>query len=130
MAESQTISNAIPVESYLRGCVGYSVTDDAITSILFNRGIQPGSYISDMTKKQLDLSRADVYMWCSLLPSVSGTVSDADAGWKHSEGGMQASSLDKSNLISMANAIYLMYGESPRKSTIRMSPRGMRVWRR
>lgn len=129
MGTSQHTTSAIPVETYLRGCVGYPVTDEAIQNILVRRSIIPETTVTEITKKQLDLCTADVYMWCATAPSVSGTISDADAGWKHSEGGYQINSSDKSRFISMANSIYGVYGESV-KSTIKMRPFGMRVWRR
>lgn len=71
---------------------------------------------------------ADLYMYCSTLPSVSGTVEDSDAGWKHREGGAQKSASDRASLIDKANLIYRKYGETTNKSTIKLRPFGMRLW--
>lgn len=119
-----------PVEDFLRGCVGYDVTDEALNTILIGRVINTGTPVSELSKRQLDLCRADLYMWCTTIPSTSGSVEDADAGWKHKEGGSQKSSSDNSRLISMANYIYSMYGEMSVGSSIRMAARGMRIWPR
>lgn len=132
MSDNAQNTNTIttPVEDFLRGCVGYDVTDEALNTILIGRRINAGTPVSELSKRQLDLCRADAYMWCTTIPSTSGSVEDADAGWKHKEGGSQKSSSDNSRLISMANSIYNMYGELTVGSSIRISSRGMRLWPR
>lgn len=128
MAISQHTTATLPVESFLRGCVGYSVSDEALMSILLNREVEFGSLASALTTKQRELCMADLYMYCATLPSVSGTVEDSDAGWKHREGGTQKSSSDRAGLIDKANIIYRKYGEITSKSTIKMRPFGMKLW--
>ncbi len=128
MSTSQHTTSTLPVESFLRGCVGYSVSDEALMSILLNRDVDFGSLVSTLTTKQRELCMADLYMFCATLPSVSSTVEDSDAGWKHREGGTQKSASDKADLINKANLIYRKYGETTNKSTIKLKPFGIRLW--
>lgn len=128
MAISQHTTATLPVEVFLRGCVGYSVSDEALMSILLSREVEFGSLVSSLSTKQRELCMADLYMYCSTLPSVSGTVEDSDAGWKHREGGAQKSASDRASLIDKANLIYRKYGETTNKSTIKLRPFGMRLW--
>lgn len=118
------------VEAYLRGCVGFDVTDDALTSILIDRDVAPGTDVTELDKRTKDLCKADLYMWCASTPSVRGSVEDANSVWKHKEGGTESSAYDKRNLRIMANDIYKRYGENTVSSTIKMVSTGMRVWRR
>lgn len=127
MAASQH-TNAFPVESYLRGRVAYAVTDEAILSILIDRGVPSGASVESLSRKDLDLCTADLYMWCATLPSVTASVEDADAGWRHKEGGSQITDSDKSRLIRMANDIYVRYGEKAKGSGFKMISKGMRIW--
>ena len=128
MAISQHTTATLPVEVFLRGCVGYSVPDEALMSILLSREVEFGSLVSSLSTKQRELCMADLYMYCSTLPSVSGVVEDSDAGWKHREGGTQKSASDKADLINKANLIYRKYGETTNKSTIKLKPFGIRLW--
>lgn len=125
-----TGTNTTTIEEYLRGCVGFEVSDSAISTILIDREIVPGTDISDIDKRTRDLCKADLYMWCASTPSVTGSVEDADGEWRHREGGTQSSAYDKRNLRQMANDIYKLYGENVVKSSMKMNCFGMRLWRR
>ena len=114
MKDSQNTNTGTTIEEYLRGCVGFEVTDSAISTILIDRGIARGTDVSTLEKRQKDLCRADLYMWCASTPSVTGSVEDANGVWKHKEGGTQSSAYDKRNLRQMANDIYALYGENVR----------------
>ncbi len=122
-------ANVTTVEDYLRGCVGFEVSDNALTTILIDRDIEPGTDVSTLDKRTKDLCKADLYMWCASTPSTIGSVEDADGEWKHKEGGTQSSAYDKRNLRQMANDIYKRYGENAVGSSIRVNCLGMRVWR-
>lgn len=126
MAISQHTTATLPVEVFLRGCVGYSVTDEALMSIFVKRGVEPGTPATSLPVKTLELCKADLYVYCATLPSTTSTVEDADAGWRHKEGGTQKSVSDTARLIQMANVIYEKYGEATYKSTIKMKPFGMK----
>lgn len=130
MKDSQNTNTGTTIEEYLRGCVGFKVTDSAISTILIDRGIAPGTDASTLEKRQKDLCRADLYMWCASTPSVTGSVEDANGVWKHKEGGTQSSAYDKRNLRQMENDIYALYGENVRKSSVRIVNLGMNMNKR
>jgi hypothetical protein len=127
---SQNTAIGTTIEEYLRGCVGFEVADSAITTILIDREIAPGTDVTTLEKRQKDLCRADLYMWCASTPSVTGSVEDANGVWKHKEGGTQSSTYDKRNLRQMANDIYALYGENVRKSSIKIVNLGMNMNKR
>ena len=128
--DSQNTAIGTTIEEYLRGCVGFEVADSAIATILIDREIVPGTDVTTLEKRQQDLCRADLYMWCASTPSVTGSVEDANGVWKHKEGGTQSSAYDKRNLRQMANDIYALYGENVRKSSIKIVNLGMNMNKR
>lgn len=113
------------IEEYLYGVVGFTVKENAITSILIDRNVEAGTDVSTLDKRTKDLCRADLYMWCASTPSVQGSVEDADGVWKHKEGGTQSSAFDKRNLRQMANDIYKLYGENVSSSKVRITSFGV-----
>ena len=113
------------VEDYLYGCVGFDVAENAIATILVDRGVEAGSSVIALDKKTKDLCKADLYMWCASTPSIMGSVEDSNGVWKHKEGGTQSSAYDKRNLRAMANDIYKLYGENTVSSSMRIVSFGM-----
>lgn len=101
----------LPIEQYLRGTVGFDIPDLAINAILVKRQIEANTMVSTMTEKDIDLSTADLYMYCASTPSVKGVTIDAHGSWKHQEGGWESSAFDKRNLRKMANDLYAKWGE-------------------
>ena len=110
--------DSLTIESYLRGKVGYSIPDNAIASILIDRGISEGSSISgisddnDENKKLRELCTADLYLYCASTPSVISSTREQDGGWTNESGGTQHSVYDARQLRAMAQAIYDKYGET------------------
>ena len=125
----QAEPQAMPVEEYLRGWVGFVVDDSAIATILVDRGILPGTPVSELDKKQKDLCKADLYMWCASTPSTTGSIEEADGDWRHKVGSTQSSAYDKRNLRAMAKEIYDKYGEGTTQAGIKLYAYGMKVWR-
>lgn len=113
------------IEAYLRGCVGFDVSDEAIATILVDRAVESRSDVTALDKRTKDLCKADLYMWCASTPSVRGSVEDSNGVWKHKEGGTESSAFDKRNLRAMANDIYKMYGENVVTSKMRVVSFGM-----
>lgn len=113
------------VEEYLYGCVGFDVAENAIATILVDRGVQADSSVLALDKRTKDLCKADLYMWCASTPSIMGSVEDSNGVWKHKEGGTQSSAYDKRNLRAMANDIYKLYGENTVSSNMRIVSFGM-----
>ena len=130
MKDSLNTTTGTTIEEYLRGCVGFEVTDNAINTILIGRGITSGSYVTEIEERLQDLCRADLYMWCARTPSVTGSVEDANGVWKHKEGGMQISDKDKLRFRKDANGIYALYGENVKKSSTKIVNLGMNMNKR
>ena len=74
------------IEDYLRGCVGFDVTDEMLKAVLVKRGIFPGTPVESLTEEDLDLAEAELLYRGITIPSVRGSVEDADGQWKHKEG--------------------------------------------
>jgi hypothetical protein len=123
--ESQNMATDMTVEEYLYGCVGFDVAENAIATILVDRGVEAGSSVLSLDKRTKDLCKADLYMWCASTPSIIGSVEDSNGVWKHKEGGTQSSAYDKRNLRAMANDIYRLYGENVIRSNMRVVSWGM-----
>lgn len=121
----------MPVKEWLEGLVPIDITEGCIDNILFERGIEADAVLEDTTKKQRDLCKADLYIWCALTPSISGTVKDADGGWSHSEGGTQMTLSDKRILRKMALRLYRKYGETQESlgtSSININNHGIKMF--
>lgn len=117
-------------EQYVRGIVNMELGDEVIANILLDRDVLPDSLVSNLDLKTKMLLKADVYMACSVMPSVKVSVEDADGNWKHKEGGGQISETDKRRWSAIANNIYAQYGEIRYASSgPRVHARGMRIWR-
>lgn len=101
----------LTIEAYLRGMVSYEVPDGALASIMLRRGLDFGVPAAALREKERELCTADLYMWCAGTPSAKNDTEDADAGWKHKEGGWQTSAYDKRLLRQMANDLYAKWGE-------------------
>lgn len=129
-SDSLYTTAGMTVEDYLYGCVGFEVAENAIATILFDRGVEAGSLISLLDLKTRELCKADLYMWCASTPSKIGGVEEADGYWKHKTSGVESSAFDKRNLRAMANDIYKKYGENTTGSSIKLHSNGMRTWRR
>ena len=104
------------IEQYLRGKVGFEVADNAISVILEDRQITPGTDSASVDLRTKELATADLYMWCASTPSKQDTSFEADGGWKSQKGGWESSAYDKRNLREMANEIYAKYGEDVSES--------------
>ena len=102
----------VTVVQYMKGIIGVNIPDDTISVILDNRGILESETISALTVEQKDLLRADIYSYCTTIPSTSGVVDDSDGDWRHREGGIKLSEQDKRRMERIANAIYRKYGET------------------
>lgn len=126
---ANTESNSI--EQYLRGKVGFEVTDETLLSVLRDRDVTSGSDAGELDIRTKELLYADLCRWFLTAPSVSGSVEDANGVWKHKEGSSQYTAADKKHILAIANAIYSRYGEPliPTNSRIKIYTRGIKLWR-
>lgn len=99
----------------------------ALKTILADRNIDEGEDAEDVSLRLKELCTADVYMWCSTVPSIGSSTKDSDGGWSHQEGGAQLFAADKENFRRMAREIYKKYGlyVAPK---VRINSFGMKVW--
>ena len=117
-------------KDFVKDLTDYGITDGAVENILIKAGVSEYAYWDELTVKQRDLCEAYTYLWCASTPVISGSVEDSDSGWSHREGGKQTSAYDKRLLRKMGLDILARYGIRLMKSTIHITPRGMRVFPR
>lgn len=63
------------IDDYLRGCVGFSPSDEMIKAVLVRRGIEPGTPWQELDERAIDLAEAE------LLYRVSRSIA-CEARWK------------------------------------------------
>ncbi len=101
----------LTISEYVQACVGFEIPDNTLNAIFLERGIENTDLATVVSKQARELCCADAFRWALTKPSGSTSVSDADAGWKHSESSASITEYDKSNWRKMANEIYSRYGE-------------------
>lgn len=118
------------ISEYLRGLIYFEVTDETINSIKYDRGVQEKEFIEDLTEKEKDLCKADLYIFAATSPSTKGSVEDVNGVWKHKDGGSTMAGGEAKKLIYLANRLYAKWGESQYgTSGIKIQSMGMK-WMR
>lgn len=75
------------VERFIRGIVpNATLSDDAISSILIQAGVDGEGNAYALTERERDLCTAYLYLRLATNPHQSARVTDRDADWEHSEG--------------------------------------------
>lgn len=119
---------AYTIESYLRGKCGFDIDDAALATVLYDRNLDSGEAVDCLTRRDLELCTADLYMWYLTTPSKRASVKDADGNWSHETGSSEMSVSDKRALREWASAIYAKYGENVgAKKKIKFYTRGIRL---
>lgn len=104
-------SEIYTISKYLRGKVrNINVPDEALDSILVERGISKDAPYTSVSNEDRELCLANLYSWVALSPSTSNKITDKDGHWEHSEGGENFSPLILCHYLRMANTIYKRYG--------------------
>lgn len=103
------------VSSYIKGKVGFDITDSAIDAILLERGFDGNSDVLELSSKDKDLIYADALMWGVTLPSTYSGSKDSDGGWTHTEGSSTIQASDKKRFEAIAQEIYARYND-PKKA--------------
>lgn len=112
------MAETLTIEKYLRGKVGYDIPDNAIASVLVDRGIALGTDVTALDSdsatnvKLRELCTADIYLYCASTPSTISSSRENDGGWTQEKGGTQHSAYDARQLRAMAQDIYDKYGET------------------
>ena len=133
--------NVLTVQKYLCGKVrNITVPDDAVATIIMDAGVEPkeveresdssssdsssssGTVLEPVTKdtditlltvRERELCVAWLYVWVASSPTQTGSTTDEDADWKHTEGGERMSAKDKEHYLDMANEIFEKYDLPP-----------------
>lgn len=114
------------ISDYLRGCVGFEVSDAMLKAVLAKRGIDPGTPVDYLEERDLDLAEAELLYRGITIPSVKGSVEDADGTWKHKEGQTEFYATDKKAMLQRANELRVKWGEDKfAKSSITIISLGM-----
>lgn len=129
--------SVLTVQKYLSGKVrNITVPDDAVATIIMDAGVEPkevekesDSSSSDssssveyvvepvtkdtdvtlLTDRERELCVAWLYVWVSGSPAQTGSTTDEDADWKHTEGGERMSANVLKHYLDMANEIFDKY---------------------
>jgi hypothetical protein len=110
MATCACTTAPLTIKKYLEGKVrNIAIPDNALLSICVDAEVDPDMYVSDLTQKQRDLCLAWTYVWIAGSPTQTGSTTDEDADWKHTEGGERMSASSLKQYLSMANDIFDKY---------------------
>lgn len=123
--------NVMTIQQYLNGKVrNISVPDNAVSTIIMDAKVSPkpvpdeGSSssgepvtapvtkdtdVSLLTDRERELCLAWLYVWVSGSPTQTGSTTDEDADWKHTEGGERMSANVLKQYLQMANDIFEKY---------------------
>lgn len=98
------------IEQYLAGKVDFNLNENAIASILFDRGVRSGSLICTVPEKQRDLCLADLYMYLASSSTATTSEYDSDGGWTRQRPTKVVFNRDE--YIERASRLYGKWGES------------------
>lgn len=104
------------IEKYLNGKVrNIIVPDDAIATFIVDAKCPAGTTkdtdIDSLSLRERELCLAWLYVWISGSPTQTGSNSDEDADWRHTEGGERMSANVLKQYLAMANDIFDKYDE-------------------
>ncbi len=110
----------VTIEDYLKGLVGFDVTESAMNSIRISRSIAKGEDVEELSRKDKDLLYADLLMWAASSPTNYTGSKEADGGWQHVEASKTISVTDKKRFENQAMTIYKRYLDRKYNSGIRI----------
>lgn len=122
------------VMDYLHGKVAdYTVSENVISSVCFDRGVEPSESAAEADQRLRMLCYADLLKYIYLQPSMTKSYSQTNGTWSQKEGATQLTAEDKKKILAEMKRIYGMYDEPlgipVPKSSIRMVPHGMKLYR-
>lgn len=128
--------NVMTVQKYLSGKVrNITVPDDAVATVILDAGVEPKEVeresdsssdssssgepvlepvtkdtdVTLLTERERELCLAWLYVWIAGSPTQTGSTTDEDADWKHTEGGERMSANVLKHYLDMANDIFDKY---------------------
>ena len=110
----------VTIEEYLKGLVGFDVSESALNSIRIFRNIEKHSDVDELTVKDKELLYADLLMWAASSPTSYTGSRDSDGGWMHTEAGKTISVTDKKRFENSAKSIYKKYQDKKYSSGIKL----------
>lgn len=123
------------VHQYLKGKVAdYTISDNVIESVCFDRGIEPSTHPSGVEERVLNLCYADLLKYVYLQPSTTKSYAVANGTWSQKEGATSLNENDRKRILAALRKLYAENGELENipaaTSTIKMRSRGLRIWKR
>lgn len=103
------------VKDFLQGKFSQQFTDQTLCGVMLERGISLEAQYDQVTKKQLDLARADLFDFLSTYVS-QGSESVKKGSWSHTTANIAISDKERLEFRRSANAIYETYGEPTKYS--------------
>ena len=128
--------NVMTIKQYLNGKVrNITVPDDAISTFIMDAGcttvdvekevtdgeagsssatteqeqVTPHTDVTLLSTRERELCLAWMYVWVAGSPTQTGSNTEEDADWKHTEGGERMSAGVLKQYLSMANDIFNKY---------------------
>lgn len=128
--------DVMTISQYLNGKVrNISVPDDAISTFIMDAGcttvdvekevigegtvestvtteqekVTPETDVTLLSTRERELCLAWLYVWVAGSPTQTGSTTDEDADWKHTEGGERMSAGVLKQYLAMANDIFDKY---------------------
>lgn len=89
--------------------IALSDVDGGDTSSLMFTPVTKDTDVSLLTERERELCVAWLYVWMSNSPSQTGSRTDEDADWSHTDGGERMSDKKLDRYLDMANAIFSKY---------------------
>lgn len=120
-------------KDYLKGKVAdYTISDNVIESVCFERGVEFMSPVSQSDVSQLKLCYADLLKYIYLQPSTTKSYAIANGTWSQKEGHTILTESDRKRILAEMRGIYEEFGELENipvvKPTIVVRSGGMRIW--
>ena len=124
----------LTVMDYLHGKVAdYTVSENVISSVCFDRGVEPHCPAADVEQKLRTLCYADLLKYIYLSPNMTKSYSQTNGTWSQKEGATQLSNEDKKKILAEMRRLYGMCGEAEQipasRPSIRMVAHGMKLYR-
>lgn len=108
-----TDNSPFTAEEYIRSLSpGANVSESTVAGILIDAGIDPETYVVDLTEKQKDLALAYLLIRIAFNPVMSQRVTDRDGDWEHSEGSEQWSKSQLMQFLILARDLLAKWGIS------------------
>lgn len=101
----------VSFEDYIKGLLGFEISELALNTIRIKRGIDYATDVSTLSIRVLELSEADAIKWYVSSPTNYTGSKDSDGGWSHQDASSSLSESDRKSLMNRASMLYSKWGE-------------------